>query len=145
MARETLLDRVKAPAENVHRVPTELPPAQAASAYQGLLGKTASSLDMVLLGMGKDGHTASLFPGDPIIKEGTRLVAAVRAPAGLPAPDRVTLTLPALNAARRAIFLVGGEDKRRVLECLEGDVDAPLPPQLEIGRASCRERVYVLV
>lgn len=115
LAREALLDRVKLPPENVHRIPTELPPAQAASAYGALI---PPSFDLVLLGLGKDGHTASLFPGDPIIKEGKRTTAAVKAPAGLPVTDRVTLTLPALNAARQALFLVSGAEKTTALKSI---------------------------
>jgi 6-phosphogluconolactonase len=92
----------------VHAVPTELPPARAAAAYAAAL--RGVTLDLVLLGLGPDGHTASLFPHAPALEE--RDAPAVSAAAGLePWVDRVTLTIPTLAAARQVVFLAVGGDK----------------------------------
>jgi len=116
MIRETLLDAVPTPLANVHPVQTQLPPQEAAAAYEveirSVLGDEAR-FDLIYLGLGADGHTASLFPGTSVLSERDRLVAEVY----VPALDswRVTLTLPALNAARQAIFLVSGTSKAEML------------------------------
>ena len=73
-------------------------------------------MDLVLLGLGGDGHTASLFPGSRALEEATKLVAAVPAPGIPPEVDRVSLTLPVLNKARSVFFLVSGEGKHTVLK-----------------------------
>lgn len=121
-AEERLIRHVAIPADNVHRILGEDPPAQAAAVYD--LATEGRSFDLVLLGMGKDGHTLSLFPGDPACDERTRRVVASRAPV---APhDRVTMTFPALAAARRIVFAVAGSDKRPSLRrVLAGDVSLP--------------------
>ncbi len=124
MAREALLDRVPIPAANIHRIAGELVPAAAAQAYAAELKRVVPPhhgglprLDLVLLGVGQDGHTASLFPDTPALAEKFHSVVANPGPA----PDawRVTLTLPALNAAANVLFLVIGAEKapmlRRVL------------------------------
>ena len=114
MARETLLDEVPIQWENVHRIEGEGPPAEAARAYaRTLLGRR---LDLVLLGMGGDGHTASLFPGTD--HAATReAVVVTESPAG---PRlRVSLSLGTLNRAEHVMFLVAGADKAaRVAEAL---------------------------
>lgn len=112
MAREVLLDKVPIPAENVHRMRGELSPDQAATAYQAELEAVLGAggrFDLVLLGMGADGHTASLFPGTAALEEGERTVVAVTVK-GLCA-WRVTLTLPVINAGRDVLFLVSGAAK----------------------------------
>jgi 6-phosphogluconolactonase len=106
MARESLLDRV-APA-TVHRMPGELGPDEGAAAYAPVVGAVAP-LDVVLLGVGEDGHTASLFPGHPALRARGFAVGIRDAPK--PPPERVTLTLPALQAARQVIVLATGEGK----------------------------------
>ena len=106
MAREKLLDHVS-PA-SVHRIAGELGPDEAAAAYGEIVGGLAP-LDVVLLGLGEDGHTASLFPGHPELEAGGWAVAVRNSPK--PPPDRVSLTLPALRGARLVIFLASGAGK----------------------------------
>jgi 6-phosphogluconolactonase len=106
MARETLLDRV-APA-TVHRMPAELGPEEGASEYSTIVSALVP-LDVVVLGVGEDGHTASLFP-DHAVLDAKGLVAGVRN-SPKPPPDRVTLTLAALRGARQVIILATGAGK----------------------------------
>jgi 6-phosphogluconolactonase len=106
MARESLLDRVS-PA-TVHRMPAELGPDEGAGLYAYIVASVAP-LDVVTLGVGEDGHTASLFPGHPALKA-TALVVGIR-DSPKPPPQRVTLTLPALQSARRVIILATGAGK----------------------------------
>jgi 6-phosphogluconolactonase len=123
MARETLLDRVPVPAANVHRIHGEDDPATAAEAYEATLRAllrrpAAARIDLILLGLGEDGHTASLFPGSAAVHEQTRWVMAAQAAAG--SMWRITLTPAVINAAAEVLFLVSGAAKagilRRVLE-----------------------------
>ena len=106
MAREALLDRV-APA-TVHRMPAELGPDEGAELYARVV-KAMTPLDVVVLGVGEDGHTASLFPGHPALKAKELAVGIRDSPK--PPPERVTLTLPALRRARRVIILATGAGK----------------------------------
>jgi 6-phosphogluconolactonase len=136
MADESLLSRVPVPARNVHRIEGLGDAAANASAYEselrGLFGDDADwpRLDLVLLGMGDDGHTASLFPHTAALDERRAWVAAnwVEKLGAW----RVTLTAPAVNAARHVLFLVGGAGKaERLREVLKGERDpARLPSQL---------------
>lgn len=131
MARETLLDHVPARPERVHPVPTSLPPAEAAAAYEAtlrsLLDPRDPRLDLVLLGMGPDGHTASIFPGSPLVRVGI-LGTALCAPvmdSPKPPPQRLTMTPRVINDARHVLILVAGEDKvAAVSAALESDADA---------------------
>jgi 6-phosphogluconolactonase len=124
LAAETLLARVPVPADQVHPVPTDAAtPEQAALAYAGTLralaaaqGRFSPRFDLVLLGLGADGHTASLFPGGPECAEQERWCVASRAPEGTAVRERITLTLPVLNAARCVLFLVSGIEKRLILQ-----------------------------
>ena len=138
MARETLLDDLPIPASNVHRFLTELPPQEAAQQYQeelraafGLVDQSIPPVfDLILLGLGNDGHTASLFPGTSVLDQQERWTAAVFVEK-LNA-WRVTMTLPVLNAAREILFLVSGESKAQVLEevLIAGDKGVRYPAQL---------------
>ena len=124
MAREALLDHV--PVGPVHRMRGELPPDEAAASYEDELneffGGEPPALDLVMLGIGEDGHTASLFPGTPALEVTDRLVVANPVPKL--ETTRLTLTAPALNAARQVVFLVAGEGKSEALaQILEGDAD----------------------
>jgi len=134
MARETLIEPAGIAPEDVHPVPTDMASApDAAAAYERTLARVLAVddggrpiIDLVLLGVGPDGHTASLFPGSPVLAERERWVSAVDAPTTVqPAVPRVTLTLPVINAARNVLFLVAGADKRPVLaEILGGGESA---------------------
>jgi 6-phosphogluconolactonase len=127
MARETLISHVPIPAANVHPVPTNFAkPQQAAEAYEAELrkffGSAPPAFDVQLLGIGGEGHTASLFPGSPVLEENQHWVAAVRAPAD--PPDRLTLTPVVLNCGRHTFFLVAGENKRKILAAIRSEPDS---------------------
>src|SRR5882762_5681058 len=118
MARETLLDRVPVPAANVHRIHGEDDPAIAAAVYETTL-RALLRIDLVLLGLGEDGHTASLFPGSAAAHEQTRWVMAARANAT--SMWRITLTPAVINAATEVLFLVSGAAQAGILSrVLEG-------------------------
>ena len=119
MADETLLQRVRPGV--VSRIPAELGADEAAKLYEPIVA--TAPLDLVLLGIGPDGHTASLFPGNEALS--ARGFAAGVHDAPKPPPDRVTLTLRALRSARRVVILATGADKRdAVRKGLEGTVPA---------------------
>jgi 6-phosphogluconolactonase len=116
MVRDALLAHVPIPASNVHRIRGEEDPEAAAREYEDELRAffgPSLRFDLVLLGMGADGHTASLFPGSGALDEATRLVVAPFVPAVN--ATRITLTLPALAAAARVVFLVSGASKAPAL------------------------------
>ena len=138
MAWEALLSKVPVPSENIHRIKGEnAVAANAADEYEAKLRQIfdlteghAPRFDLILLGIGSDAHTASIFPGSPVIKEKKRLVAAPWVES-LQA-SRITLTPPVLNNAAAVIFLVtGGEKAKALQEILEGDYDPDrFPAQL---------------
>ena len=118
LVQDSLLGEVPIPRDNVHPMPTDFPePGDAARAYERELKTNFSApwprMDLVLLGMGGDGHTASLFPGSPALGEQARWVVDVRAP--VDPPVRLTLTLPVLNHAAAIFFLVAGAEKAEAL------------------------------
>jgi 6-phosphogluconolactonase len=137
MARESLLEHVRPPEEHVHRLQGELPPLLEASRYEGELARGSERsgasavprLDLILLGMGSDGHTASLFPGAAAISERQRWITATRIEGREVA--RLTFTLPLINAAASVLFLVAGADKAAMLaRVAAGHPEDPLPAQL---------------
>ena len=122
MAHEALLSRVPVPENNVHRVRSENPSAQeAADEYEKII---VPRLDLILLGLGTDGHTASIFPGSEVLHETKRLIAA-------PWVEklnayRITMTLPLLNNGASVLFLVSGAEKAQIVkEILEGPKQHP--------------------
>jgi len=129
MANEAMLSRVPVTQSNIHRVRSENPSAaNAASEYEQILIKTTQQslpqLDLILLGLGPDGHTASIFPGSEVLHETERLVAA-------PWVEkfqtyRITMTLPLLNNGASVVFLVSGAEKAQIVkEVLEGPEKYP--------------------
>lgn len=141
MARETLLDRVPVPAANVHRIHGEDDPGTAAAAYEATL-RALPRIDLVLLGLGEDGHTASLFPGGTAVHEQTRWVVAARATAA--SMWRITLTPAVINAAAEVLFLVSGGAKANILRrVLEGPRRPQELPAQAIAPSKGRLRWYV--
>ncbi len=132
LVRESLLDSVPIPGENIHRTPTGFSnPEDSAREYEEMLRRHFASpwprFDLVLLGVGPDGHTASLFPGSPAVDERERWVVATRAP--VEPALRVTLTLPVLNRAAHVHFLVTGADKATaVKQALKGPANPRICP-----------------
>ncbi len=121
MARESLLSKIEIPEANVHRMAGEKEPQVAAAEYEGTLRSffqlapgTLPRFDLILLGMGEDGHTASLFPGTEALKETKRLVAAPYVEKFN--SHRLTLTLPVLNDGATVLFLITGSAKAAVVE-----------------------------
>lgn len=121
MAYETLLTHVPVQAQNVHRMPGELTPDEGAAQYELLLrhlfkDRDVPDFDLVLLGMGEDGHTASLFPGSPAVEESRHwAVAVAHNQPPPPLVPRLSVTFPVINAARKGIILVAGEHKAAML------------------------------
>jgi 6-phosphogluconolactonase len=145
LARETMLRHLPIPADQVHPIPTEsLTAEQAATRYEGVLQAYYGSkvlnpaqplFDITLLGLGSDGHIASLFPGSAALDERQSWVSVVRDRAPEP---RITLTLPALGSSGTIVFLVSGEGKREVLaRALAAD------PALPVSGLTTRGRILV--
>jgi len=112
-ARAALLDRIRGPSPHVHRIPAEDPPSEAADRYEGTVRTIIPNgrFDLILLGMGVDGHTASLFPDHEALCETTRWFVPVRVLAK-PA-QRITMTLPLIVRARHVLMLTAGNEKER--------------------------------
>jgi 6-phosphogluconolactonase len=135
MVRETLFAPLEIPEHRVLRMKGERPPERAAQLYEVrlgdlFLGKSKRSFDLVLLGIGVDGHTASLFPGTAALEEQERWVAANH----VPQLDswRLTLTPKALKSTRRVIFLATGEEKSQVIAEAYGGVEHDTPHPCEL-------------
>jgi len=131
MARESLLDRVRIPAGNVFRIRGEIDPEAAAQEYEAQLSAFAARFgearyrhDLLILGLGGDGHTASLFPGSPALEEMARNVIPATGPK--PPPQRITMTFPLINASRHVVFLINDAGKQPVIdEILAGSSSRP--------------------
>ncbi|HZO80191.1 MAG TPA: 6-phosphogluconolactonase [Candidatus Binataceae bacterium] len=137
MANRTMLSRLGLRPDQVHRIRGERPPEEAARAYEeeirsclGLGEGEFPRFNLILLGLGHNVHTASLFPGSPALHERERIAVAVEVDA--PQPRRVTLTAPAINNAARVMFLVAGAEKAQAVKnALEGPRDPDrFPAQL---------------
>ncbi len=140
LARENLLDRIEAPPREVQRIRGELGGEEAAREYDELL--RGARLDYVLLGLGPDGHTASLFPGQPTLQERER--RAIPAEAKLePFVERVTLTRPVLCSAPEVVFIVTGEAKAEAVERAFARPPGPETPASLIRSDEGRTRVVL--
>jgi 6-phosphogluconolactonase len=138
LARERLLDALTAQPHQVHRIQGELGPEAAAAGYDAEL--EGVQLDLVLLGIGPDGHAASLFPNQPTLDERSRRAIAAEAKLE-PFVDRVTMTLPALCSAPEVLFLVSGDSKAEAVEHAFGRAASQETPSSLIRSAEGRTRV----
>lgn len=152
-ARELLLTRVPMPPGNVHRIPAEMPPQKAAEDYEETLlqffssladdeGREQASFDLVLLGVGDDGHTASLFPGSDAIHEKTRWVRALYV--DKLAAWRITLTPALLNRARCILFMAAGAGKSDILQHIIYGTHQPERYPAQIIQAEKGELLWML-
>jgi 6-phosphogluconolactonase len=138
VARENLLDRIEAPPREVQRIRGELGAAEAAREYDELL--RSARLDYLLLGLGADGHTASLFPEQPTLHERERRAIPAE-PKLEPFVERVTLTVPVLCSAPEVVFIVTGEAKAEAVERAFARSPGPETPGSLIRSAQGRTRV----
>lgn len=132
MARQAFISQIEIPQNNIHRIRGEmLSPHKAAVIYEREIRRffhsgnkdsdSVPSFDIIILGVGKDGHTASLFPGDDALNEMKRWVVAVHAPVGSSPSLRITVTLPLINNAERILFIVSGVEKRKIVQKILND------------------------
>ena len=124
MARRAWLDHIRIPPVNIHPIPAEHGAEKGAQRYAVTLRRVLE-FDLVLLGLGEDGHTASLFPGrqEGLGKNETEVVAVRAAPK--PPPERVSLSAVRLSRAQRVLYMVGGESKREAVKLWRADADIP--------------------
>ena len=136
MADEALLGR--AAGATVHRMKGELGPARGAADYERQYEAAGEpAFDLILLGLGPDAHTCSLFPGDDALGERERPVVGVETPGMAPLVSRITLTLPVVNGSQRIVFLVTGEDKAdAVARAFAGPPDPSAPASLVDGEVT---------
>jgi 6-phosphogluconolactonase len=145
-AWKAMLSKVPVDESKIHRIPTEgMDPPEAAAVYEeqlrNLLRPQGAGLDLAVLGMGTDGHTASLFPGSPLLTEPTHWFAASLAPVGV--RQRITMLLPLLNASDTLLFLVAGADKKAVIDAvLHGGALAQNYPAGKVRAA--RQTIWIL-
>lgn len=134
LARKDFLDQVPIPQDQVYPIPVEASPREGAGIYQRVLidffhlqKGEFPVFDLIFLGTGMDGHTASLFPGQEALSEMERLVVSVKG--GDPHVSRVTMTIPVLNRGKRIIFMVSGKDKANIVKTIFNFPKARLPAQ----------------
>lgn len=134
MAKRDFIEKSPIFETHVHGITCRSAPQASASAYQNILGDFFSferspvpRFDLIFLGMGKDGHTASLFPGQTALDEKEKLVVAVKG--GNPSVNRITMTLPLLNQARHIVFLITGQEKAKTVQRVFEDSKIRLPVQ----------------
>ena len=129
MAKEALLDRIGGDPPTVKRMPGEKGPNAGAEDYERelreALGEQLPQLDLVLLGLGPDLHTASLFPGKPAVEVMDRAVVGVEEAGLEPLVPRITLSLPMINAASQVVFLIAGEGKSDAVQAAFGNGEGP--------------------
>ncbi len=141
MAYKALLSKIPVPAENVFRVPVEVTPIdEAAELYERIMRKFFTSMhsinmetmlpefDLVLLGVGTDGHTASLFPGHRAVNEDEKWVTSLKAHARVTIRERITITLPVINSAKNIMFLISGQGKGPVIRSIFENKDSTQYP-----------------
>jgi 6-phosphogluconolactonase len=133
-AKKDFLDRVSIPTEQIHHMPGEAPPEDGALRYQEELtkffqpeGEGFPVFDLIFLGIGEDGHTASLFPGQRALEERERFVVAVKG--GDPNVSRLTMTYPVLNRGTLIVFIVSGKKKASILKAVLEEDQARFPAQ----------------
>jgi 6-phosphogluconolactonase len=145
MVRDVLLARIPGIESRTLRIEGERPPIDAAARYDAGLhdvfdDRDGATFDAAVLGVGTDGHTASLFPGSPVLSEQIAWAAAASAPPGSAVIDRVTLTFPALDAARTTLVLCAGPDKRRIVADIRA-AGASAGDRYPAVRVTARERL----
>jgi len=140
MVAGALLERITGEPPQVRRIEGERGPEDGAAAYeaelQSAFGDGIPQLDLILLGLGPDAHTASLFPGDQALGEQERLAVGVPTPGMAPLVSRVTVTLPVVNGARDVVFLVSGEDKAEAVGRAFGGGSDPSAPASLVAPAA---------
>ena len=147
MASESLLSRIPGLVERTARIEGEREPKQAAEQYEAVLRNAfpdGTTFDVSLMGIGPDGHTASLFPGSPALDEQTRWTAVTEAPPTMKVHNRVTLTYPVFANTRTVVFLLAGADKRPILEKVLAGAGNPQSPY-PASRVTAREHLIYLV
>jgi 6-phosphogluconolactonase len=131
-AYENLISKINIPTENIHKIPFITNPEKAAAEYEKELklffkikNNSLPEFDLILLGMGNDGHTASLFPNSKSLKENKKWVIETDIPEMEPQVKRITFTLPVINNAREVLFLISGKEKQKIVdEIIKGDAEA---------------------
>lgn len=131
MAYDVLLSKIKIPMENIFRIPTETSSAEeSAFLYEKIIKKIFYKLgmidinkrlpifDLIILGVGRDGHTASLFPGHRAVNEKEKWVVCVKAHVRVTLHDRITITLPVINSAKNVMFIISGEGKGKIIKTI---------------------------
>jgi 6-phosphogluconolactonase len=135
VARTDFLDKIPVEKSQIHPMPGEIPPESGAASYQKeltdffhLKGNQIPVFDLIFLGIGTDGHTASLFPGQRALDEKDQPVVPVKG--GNPNVSRITMTFPVLNNARQIVFLVSGDKKARIIQQILKNEKSQLPAQM---------------